>query len=80
MFGLIAAAATFVAFSPETFSRWPWVITLAKFITVGGLAGIGLTAKDSGVTNSAPGSTVEARNVPDAPVIPTPPPPPVYPK
>jgi hypothetical protein len=45
--GLISAVASFVMFSPETFSRWPWVVTLAKFVTVGGLAGIGLAAKDS---------------------------------
>jgi hypothetical protein len=37
----------FVAFSPEHFQQWPWLISLAKYVMLGGLASIGIMAKDS---------------------------------
>lgn len=45
--GLVSAFACFVEFSPSTFVKWPWVVALAKWIMIGGLAGVGFTAKDS---------------------------------
>lgn len=45
--GLVMAAAGFVLFSPETFQHWPWAVSLAKYITLGGFAALGLTSKDS---------------------------------
>jgi len=48
--GLITCIAGYVMFSPEQFAQWPWIASLAKFITLGGLAALGLTAKDSRVT------------------------------
>lgn len=48
--GLVSAAAAFVALSPQLFIRWPWAVELAKFISVGGLASLGLAAKDKNVT------------------------------
>jgi predicted exporter len=47
-FGVATAFFAFVAFSPETFSGWPWLVNLAKFAAVGGLAALGIVAKDSG--------------------------------
>ena len=44
--GLITALAGWVAFSPEIFQHWPWVISLAKYIMVGGFAATGLVSKD----------------------------------
>lgn len=52
MFGLITAAAGFVVFSPDTFHNYPVVLSLAKYIMVGGLAGIGIVAKDKDVTGA----------------------------
>jgi hypothetical protein len=46
--GLIAAACGFVVFSPELFVRWPFVVAIAKYATIGGLATLGVTAKDHG--------------------------------
>ena len=48
--GGIAAAASFVAFSPQTFKDWPLVVEFAKFAMVGGLASFGIFAKDSNVS------------------------------
>jgi hypothetical protein len=45
--GLITALAGFILFSPETFQHWPWAISLAKYITLGGFAALGLASKDS---------------------------------
>ena len=42
--GLVTAFFGFVLFSPQYFP--PWVIDVAKYAVVGGLAGIGLLAKD----------------------------------
>lgn len=48
--GIATAFFAFVLFSPEQFSQFPVVIALAKFAFVGGLAGIGIAAKDFNVT------------------------------
>ena len=45
--GIATALAGFVLFSPQLFARWPWVSEVAKYIMAGGMAGFGLTAKDS---------------------------------
>jgi hypothetical protein len=58
LFGLIAAGAAFMAFSPDLFAKWPWVLAVAKFVTVGGLAGLGISAKDG--TNHSTVAEVEA--------------------
>lgn len=52
--GVLAAVAAFVAASPETFAAWPWLIVLAKFAMAGGLAGIGIVAKDYNVRTAGP--------------------------
>ena len=45
--GLVMALAGFVMFSPETFQQWPWAVSLAKYIMLGGFAALGIAAKDS---------------------------------
>jgi cytochrome b subunit of formate dehydrogenase len=50
--GLITAAAGFVIFFPEYFARWPLVLATAKYITVGGLAALGILGKDRDVTGA----------------------------
>lgn len=44
--GIATAAFGFVAFSPETFQKWPWLVALAKYSTIGGLACMGILARD----------------------------------
>ena len=44
--GLITAAAAFVLFSPATFAHVPWLVDLARFTAVGGLASFGIAAGD----------------------------------
>ncbi len=51
--GLVAAFFSYVLFDPDTFHGMPWLVTLAKFAMVGGLAGLGLTAKDYNVTGGS---------------------------
>jgi len=48
--GLVTALFGFVLFAPEHFKAWPWLIDFAKFATAGGLAAMGLFAKDHDVT------------------------------
>lgn len=48
--GLVSAAASFVALNPIMFQRWPWVPTVAGFVASGGLAVLGIAAKDGDVT------------------------------
>lgn len=44
-FGIASAFFAFVLFSPEI--AWPiWLVSLSKFALVGGLAGLGISAKD----------------------------------
>ena len=59
MFGVISALAMFAISAPELFVKWIWVIPTAKFILAGGLAGMGLVAKD-GSTHSTPTEVKEA--------------------
>jgi hypothetical protein len=63
--GLVAAAAGFVVFSPDLFRHWPWVLALAKYVMVGGLAGVGIVAKDS-TTHSTAMETWEATTAAEA--------------
>jgi len=63
LIGLLSAAAGFVAFSPALFSKWPWIVEVAKYIMVGGLAGLGFASKDSNVTG---GTVLQSNAVPDA--------------
>ena len=46
--GLITAGAAFVAFEPSLFPVL--VVTVSKFILMGGLVGLGISAKDFNVT------------------------------
>lgn len=48
--GIATAFFAFVMFSPETFQAFPWLISLAKFALVGGLAGLGIVSKDYNVS------------------------------
>lgn len=48
--GILSAAFAFILFTPETFLAFPWLISLAKFVLVGGLAGLGIVAKDYNVS------------------------------
>jgi hypothetical protein len=61
--GFISAAAGFVAFSPQLFQKYPMVMELAKYIMIGGMASIGILAKDSQVTG---GTKLQDGAVPDA--------------
>ena len=63
LFGLISAAAVFVVANPSMFARWPWLPTVAGFVATGGLAALGISGKDSGVTG---GTKLESGAVPDA--------------
>lgn len=47
----ITALFGFVLFSPQYFP--PWAIDLAKYAFVGGLAGLGIAAKDATVHSTA---------------------------
>lgn len=46
--GLVSAFFFFVTQTPETFPHW--MVEVSKFATLGGLAGLGISAKGSGVT------------------------------
>ena len=48
--GIFTAFFAFVLFSPELFSQPQWLVPLAKFAVVGGLAGLGIVAKDYNAT------------------------------
>jgi hypothetical protein len=41
---LAGVALSFVLFAPELFDHWPWVLQLAKFAAIGGLAALGVNA------------------------------------
>lgn len=45
--GIITALSGFVVANPSMFAKWPIVGTIAGFIMAGGLAGIGVFAKDA---------------------------------
>jgi hypothetical protein len=57
--GIVAAVAGFVLFSPQLFVRWPWVCDLAKYVMAGGMASVGLLAKD-GATHSTATEVTDA--------------------
>jgi hypothetical protein len=61
---IVAAAAGFVMFSPDLFAHYPVVLAVAKYIMVGGLAGLGLAAKDS--TSHSTVAEVENETAKDA--------------
>jgi hypothetical protein len=51
----------FVVFSPETFSRVPWLIALSKFAMAGGLAALGIAAHSQSIANAAAIKQVDAK-------------------
>lgn len=61
--GLVTAAAGFIVANPELFVNHQMLLKLAMYMMVGGLASIGLFAKDSNVTG---GTTLQSNAVPDA--------------
>lgn len=58
---VITAIAGFVEFSPHLFEKWPWVIAIAKYVMLGGLAVMGIAAKDRNVTG---GTVINPHNDP----------------
>ncbi len=51
--GLVIALSGFVAFTPKTFGgEDALIVQVCKYITLGGLAGLGITAKDFNVSNN----------------------------
>jgi len=42
----------FVVFSPETFVKLPWLVSLSKFALAGGLATLGIAAHNQAVANT----------------------------
>ena len=44
--GIVTAIFGFILFSPQYFSAIPWIVDIAKFGAAGGLASLGLLAKD----------------------------------
>ncbi|MBW4659631.1 MAG: hypothetical protein KME15_13225 [Drouetiella hepatica Uher 2000/2452] len=52
--GIVLALSGFVAFSPEAFGgNNAFIVKLCKFINIGGLAALGVTAKDFDVTGGS---------------------------
>lgn len=51
--GLVAAGASFAVANPAMFSKWAWVGNVAGFVVAGGLAGVGIFAKDSTVHSTS---------------------------
>jgi hypothetical protein len=43
---VLTVVAGFVAFSPELFSRWQILLEISKYIALGGLATLGISAAD----------------------------------
>jgi hypothetical protein len=74
-FALIAATAGFVAMHPMYTAHWPLVGDIASYIMIGGLAGIGLAAKDSSTHSNAAevydASPIGMRVEPPGPVTPS---------
>lgn len=58
---LVTAFFAWVAFSPELFQHWPWLISLSKFVALGGLVSLGLNTKDKQVHSTV--SEVKAATV-----------------
>lgn len=51
--GVLSAFFAFIVFDPELFKSLPWLVALSKFALTGGLAVLGMTAKDSNVTGGS---------------------------
>ena len=49
-FGIISAAAGFVILHPQYFAAHAYIVDIANYVLMGGLAGLGLAGKDSNVT------------------------------
>jgi hypothetical protein len=64
VFALVAAAAGFIAISPDLFAHYPVLLAVAKYVMAGGLAGLGLAAKDS--TSHSTVAEVENETAKDA--------------
>lgn len=47
MAGIVAAVAGFVLFSPDLFAHWPMLLAIAKYIMAGGVAALGISARDA---------------------------------
>jgi len=57
-FGLISAAAGFIILHPQYFVAHAYIVDIANYVLMGGLAGLGLSGKDSNVTGgTTPNST-----------------------
>lgn len=52
--GAFTAFFGFVLFSPENFMAYPWLIALAKYAFLGGLAGMGILSKDFDISGKPP--------------------------
>lgn len=48
--GLVLSFTGFVAFSPNTFKDKPFLVDICRYITSGGLAALGISAKDYNIT------------------------------
>jgi hypothetical protein len=44
--GIVTAAFGFVVFSPDLFAGHAWIVAVAKYATIGGLASMGIAGKD----------------------------------
>ena len=60
-FGIISAAAGFVILHPQYFTAHAYIVDIANYVLMGGLAGLGLAGKDSDVTG---GTTLNTSNDP----------------
>ena len=59
--GVVSAAAMFVVFAGQNGLTMPhWATVTASFVLMGGLASMGLAAKDSNVTGGTTPATAEA--------------------
>lgn len=61
--GLVSAGAAFVVFAQGSgYTHFPQIVTLlAAFVQMGGMAGLGLTAKDFNTTGGTKPATLEAQ-------------------
>lgn len=60
--GLATAFFAFVAFSPALFTKWPWIVELAKFFMIGGFGCIGWFANDAAAKPELPPELTSAVN------------------
>ena len=58
--GLLSAGFGYIAFTPDDFSRHLWLVHLARFVAAGGIAGLGIAAKDYNVTGASKPSRMTA--------------------